>query len=143
MGTPPRLRFDGAPNHVAGPLEPRPAAPPLARGLERSLEKKLRRGDVAIDARIDLHGMTAERARVALARFLRQRQADGARCALVITGKGQRRDSGGKPGVIRTALPEWLAADDLRPLVFAHRPAHAKHGGDGAAYVFIRKAPRG
>lgn len=136
---PPKLRFDTPPRHLQSPPAEHASAPPLARGLERSVEKRLRRGDIAIDGQIDLHGMTAERARTALARFLRQKQMEGARCVLVVTGKGQRLDSGGKPGVIRTALPAWLAADDLRGLVFAHRSAHVKHGGDGASYVFIRK----
>ncbi|MEM7522433.1 MAG: Smr/MutS family protein [Pseudomonadota bacterium] len=139
---PPRLRIDPSRARFDGPPPEDAKAPPLARGLERSIEKRIRRGDVAIDGRIDLHGMTAERARTALTRFLRMKQAEGARCALVITGKGQRVGSGGAPGVIRTALPEWLAADDLRPLVFAHRPSHAKHGGDGASYVFLRKSGR-
>ena len=136
---PPKLRFDAPPRHLSAPPPAHAAAPPLATGLERSLEKRLRRGDVAIDAEIDLHGMTAERARAALARFLRRKQLEGARCALVVTGKGRRMDSGGEPGVIQSALPGWLAADDLRGMVFAHRLAHPKHGGDGACYVFMRK----
>ncbi|MEM6492433.1 MAG: Smr/MutS family protein [Pseudomonadota bacterium] len=139
---PAKLRFEASDRRADASPVPQASAPPLATGLERALEKRARRGDLAIDAKIDLHGMTAERARAALARFLRSAQGEGRRCVLVVTGKGQRIDQGGRPGIIREALPDWLRADDLRPYAFAHRLAHAKHGGDGARYVFLRKQKR-
>ena len=58
----------------------------------------------------------------------------GHQCVLVITGKGR-----GGEGVLRAQLPRWLSQPDLRPLVSRLAPAHARHGGSGAFYVFLRE----
>lgn len=102
---------------------------------ERSGEKRVRRGRVEIDGKIDLHGMTQVEARAALARFLGRLAAKDGRCGLVITGKGR---AGGE-GVLRRRLPEWLAEPDLAALSTGYAPAHVRHGGDGAWYVFVRR----
>ena len=44
--------------------------------------------DGTIDGTIDLHGQSREAAQRSLTRFIEARQAAGARCILVITGKG-------------------------------------------------------
>jgi len=95
--------------------------------------KSIRKGRVAIDARIDLHGMTQMEAKKALSSTLMRAAKRGHRCVLVITGKGPRLD-----GVLRTNLPGWLAGAELRPLVTTYAQAHARHGGAGAWYVFLR-----
>lgn len=71
-----------------------------------------------------------------LAAFLRAQQAMGARCVLVITGKGRA----GR-GIIRLRLLDWLSHPDLRPLVAGYSRAHPRHGGDGAFYVLIKTRP--
>lgn len=123
---------------------PQPAAakakPPPA---DRSAERRLRRGRVEIDARIDLHGMTQEAARTALGHFLHAARSRGFRAVLVITGKGkagarERGPGDAPPGVIRRRFPEWLAEPELRHLVSGYATAHRRHGGDGAFYVMIR-----
>ena len=86
-------------------------------------------------ARIDLHGMTHDRARAALTAFLARAQADGWRSALVITGKGYGGD-----GLLKRLAPEWLAAPPLRERIAGVSQAHRRHGGDGALYVALRKA---
>jgi DNA-nicking Smr family endonuclease len=97
-------------------------------------EKRVRRGRLEIDGRLDLHGLTQDEARAALSGFLERLSASGGRCGLVITGKGR---SGGE-GVLRRRLPEWLGEPGLARLVSGYAPAHARHGGDGAWYLFIR-----
>src|SRR5262245_9297780 len=64
-----------------------PATPPLATFARRE-KRELARGRTAIDARIDLHGKTQAQAHAALVRFLHRAQQDGAKFALVVTGKG-------------------------------------------------------
>jgi DNA-nicking Smr family endonuclease len=93
----------------------------------------VRKGRVAIDGRIDLHGMTQVQAKKSLSTALFRSAKRGDRCLLVITGKGPQLD-----GVLRTNLPGWLAGADLRPLITTFAQAHAKHGGAGAWYVFLR-----
>ncbi len=99
----------------------------------RSAER-LRRGRYAIEARLDLHGMTQADAHRALAGFVAGSRAIGRRCVLVITGHG--RISG---GVLKTAAPRWLDEPELRRHVLAITPAQQRDGGAGALYVLLRK----
>src|SRR4051812_674704 len=111
--------------------------------IDRRTVSRLSRGAVAIDARIDLHGMTQQAAHGRLVRFLKEAQADGGRLALVITGKG-RPDADGtfgdERGVLRRAVPLWLSAAEMRPYVIGFGEAAPPHGGSGALYVRIRRA---
>ena len=62
--------------------------PPALAQFDRRLRQRVARGRAAIDARLDLHGMTQKQAHGALLRFLAQAQAQDAKLALVVTGKG-------------------------------------------------------
>jgi len=109
--------------------------------LDRRLTQRLARGRTAIDARIDLHGLTQAEAFAQLTAFLRRARRDGARTVLVITGKGAIGDPEGPArGVLRRQVPLWLSASGLREGVIAFAPAHAEHGGSGALYVRLRRA---
>lgn len=128
-------------NKVGGAGTKRLAAP-----ADFSHNKKVRRGKVEIDGRLDLHGLTQDQARAALFDFIHRGVARGAVCLLVITGKGAGEEAASEylpwwreaPGVIKRRCPEWLAAPDLRPYVSRTARAHQRHGGDGAMYVFLR-----
>jgi DNA-nicking Smr family endonuclease len=123
----------------AAATKPSPAPAELA-PLDRRLKSRLKRGTQAIDARIDLHGMTQNEAHAALMRFLRRAQRDGARFALVITGKGVRGgDDNRERGVLRRQVPLWLRLPEFRPYVIGFEAAHVGHGGEGALYLRIRK----
>ncbi len=122
------------------PASARPAkAPPLA-PLGRRERSRLAKGRRDIDARIDLHGMTQERAHRRLISFLQGAYADGATFVLVITGKGRASVLEGERGVLRRQVPLWLALPDLRSLVVGFEEAHVAHGGEGALYVRLRRA---
>ena len=112
-----------------------PRLPPLA-PLERRLRQRLTRGQVGADASLDLHGLRQDEAFTALVSFLSRQQRRGARVVLVVTGKGGR---GGEPGVLRRAVPLWLAAAPVRGLVIGFEEAGAQHGGSGALYVRLRR----
>ncbi|WP_428698934.1 Smr/MutS family protein [Stappia sp.] len=121
----------------------KPSAPPLS-PLEPRQRRKVARGIRAIDARIDLHGLTQAEAHVRLRGFLTRAQSQGATLVLVITGKG---GAGGSPaaegrGILRRVVPQWLSFPEFRALVVGYEQAHATHGGDGALYVRIRRAGR-
>lgn len=112
-----------------------PITPP-----DRGGERKVRRGKVDIDGRLDLHGHTQDSAFAALTAFLYAAHGRGAQCVLVVTGKGGRgRVDESAPGILKRRLPEWLAAPGLQPLVSGMAGANRRHGGDGAAYVFLRR----
>ena len=124
-----RIRQESEP---AIPFTPRkkPYAPPQNRQNERAV----RRGRQAISASFDLHGHTRESAFQLLPGFLAREQSKGAQCVIVITGKGKSGE-----GVLRRAFMNWLDLPEARSLVSGYAPAHAKHGGGGAWYVFLRR----
>lgn len=119
------------------PNAPAPIRQPLDRfaGVDRSTAEKVKRGRYPVAGRLDLHGMTQAEAHRALAGFVPRARAAGKRCVLVITGHG--RISG---GVLKAAVPRWLAEPDLRRHVLAVAPAQPQHGGSGALYLLLRKS---
>ena len=127
------------------PRAPKTKAQPHPGPLDPHDAKAIRRGRIAIAARVDLHGMTQDRAHTTLTRFLKKCVSEGSRCVLVITGKGGKRSEADNPyaqfgaGVLRTALPHWLEAPELAPLVIASAPAAPRDGGEGARYVLLRR----
>ncbi len=115
-------------------------------GLDRTISDRLKRGEVDIDARLDLHGMRQHQAHQRLTAFIRLAHAMDHRTVLVITGKGQDKtgsdqgyDPYDRPGVLRKMLPHWLEEAGLRPLIAAVVPAHRRHGGVGAVYIYLRR----
>ena len=113
--------------------------PPAPIALARRDKQQLSRGHAAIDARLDLHGMTQAQAHGALLRFLAHCHADGAKFALVITGKGAPDALPGARGVLRRQVPLWLALAEFRVYVLGFAIANAGHGGDGALYLQLRR----
>ena len=115
-----------------------PAKKPQAQGagLDRRTATRLRRGQIPIDSRLDLHGLTQKEAHASLIATLTDAQARGERCVLVITGKGLSKEGG---GVLKTMLPRWLGEPTIRPMVIGKEVARPHHGGSGALYVLLRR----
>lgn len=111
--------------------------------MDRKAFTRLKRGKSKPEARIDLHGMTAATAHTALTAFLLRAYSDGKRLVLVITGKGKHVDDGDpvprRTGVLRQQLPHWLDQPPLRQIVLQTTPAHQRHGGSGAFYVYLNR----
>jgi DNA-nicking Smr family endonuclease len=123
-----------------GVLPQRPGGVPALSPFLRKEKQKLARGNAAIDARIDLHGMTQAAAHGALRKLLHRAQASGAKFVLVITGKGAPDASRGDRGVLRRQVPMWLALPEFRRYVLGFDVADTGHGGEGALFVRLRKA---
>ncbi|WP_135447759.1 MULTISPECIES: Smr/MutS family protein [Tabrizicola] len=104
---------------------------------------KMRRGKLAPEARIDLHGLTLAEAHPELIRFVLNAHSQGLRLVLVITGKGKRSEDLGpipqRMGALRHQVPHWLRLPPLGPVVLQVSEAHLKHGGAGAYYVYLRR----
>lgn len=127
---------------VMRPLVDRLAAAPL--NMDNRSYGKMKRGKLKPEARIDLHGMTLAEAHPELLAFILGSQAVGRRLVLVITGKGKDRDDGGpiptRFGVLRHQVPQWLSMSPLSQAILQVTPAHLKHGGHGAYYVYLRRS---
>ncbi|MEQ1780227.1 MAG: Smr/MutS family protein [Hyphomonadaceae bacterium] len=100
-------------------------------------QRRIRRGQSEIDARLDLHGHTQDTAHRELIDFLLRQAALQARCVLVITGKGRLGT-----GILRSRLFDWIGDPNLRPFIAGYAQAHPRHGGAGATYIFLRSAKR-
>ncbi len=120
----------------ASPRSPLPAPAPLG----RRLRQRIARGNEALEARLDLHGLTQAGAYDALSGFLRRCQRDGVRTVLVITGKGS---GDGERGVLKRQVPMWLRTAELRGFVAGFEDAGLRHGGAGALYVRLRRPRAG
>ncbi|MEM6535489.1 MAG: Smr/MutS family protein [Pseudomonadota bacterium] len=97
----------------------------------------MRRGQQRIDGRLDLHGYDQVSAWQTIPSFLSRKRSQGARCVIIITGKG----TGGQ-GVLRRNFLQWIEMPEARHLVSGYAPAHPKHGGGGAFYVYLRRSKR-
>jgi DNA-nicking Smr family endonuclease len=127
--------------HLQPRSSPPAKTPPLA-PLGRRMKQRVARGREPIDARLDLHGMTQSKAHAALFNFLQRARSDGARIALVVTGKGAKRGEpgeGDERGVLRRQVPNWLSLPEFRSLIVGFEHAHIGHGGQGALYVRLRR----
>ena len=103
-------------------------------GVQLTVWRKLRRGQYAIEAELDLHGLTVPQARERVHRFLRACQAEGKRCVRIIHGKGKGAE--GKLPVLKGKVNGWLRQKDE---VLAFTSARPQHGGTGAVYVLLRR----
>lgn len=127
-------------------------APVAGEGLDGATRERLKRGQLDPDARLDLHGFTENAAHHALLLFLKTAQSRGAKLVLVVTGKGARAAAPDEPfhmaldkpsrGVLKTAVPRWLKEPGFSTFVTGTQDAHRRHGGTGALYIYLRKAPR-
>jgi DNA-nicking Smr family endonuclease len=115
---------------------PRPQAP-RHHPLEKPVKRKLAKGRLELEARIDLHGLFQSEAHAILHSFLVRAHERGLRHVLVITGKG---GSIGSDGALKRAVPMWFSKPDFRPLISSYEPAAANHGGDGALYVRLSRS---
>lgn len=112
--------------------------------LDAALQRRLRRGLIPIDSRLDLHGMTQAQAYSAVRDCIQRAASLGFRCVLVITGRGSgpedadRHGDGGR-GVLRRSLPGWLNQPELQQHVLALVHAQPRHGGSGAFYVLFKR----
>lgn len=105
-------------------------------GVPPDVVRKLRRGQMPVDARLDMHEMGAAEARAALTAFLADKRARGERCVLVIHGKGEHSPRG--EAILRGEMGAWLSQGPASRHVSAFATAAAHDGGAGAIYVLLR-----
>lgn len=106
-------------------------------GFDRRVLRRLRRGEFALQGHIDLHGLTREEARTAVAKFIREAHDQGKRCVLIVHGRGLR--SKDQIPVLKEKLKAWLTRGSIGTKVLAFASARPYDGGTGAVYVLLRR----
>jgi len=140
---PPPAPSDGIADPAGGAMFPRPASvaaavsgpPASGRLADVSSQRRIRRGQTAVDAQLDLHGHTQDTAYRELIAFIDRERRAGSRCVLIITGKGRLG-----AGVLRARFLDWIASSSIRPLLAGYSRAHPRHGGEGAFYLLLKAA---
>lgn len=104
-------------------------------GVQEGVYRKLRLGKYEPQSRLDLHRVTLKDARIQVTDFLNSASHHGLRTVLITHGKGYHSIT---PGRLKSYVLHWLEEWDL---VLAFHSAKPWHGGAGATYVLLRKAP--
>lgn len=106
-------------------------------GIDPRLVRRLRHGEFAYQAHLDLHRMTRDQARAAVDRFLLESWQSGKRCVLIIHGRG--KNSKDQIPVLKGLVTGWLSRSQWSRHVLAFTSARACDGGAGALYVLLRR----
>jgi len=109
----------------------------MAPGIDRRLLRKLRRGEYALQAHVDLHGQNRAEARATVERFIGGSRSAGHRCVLIIHGRGL--NSKDQIPVLKERVKGWLERGRLGREVLAFVTARPCDGGAGALYVLLRR----
>ena len=111
--------------------------------MDFKLLNKLKQGKIKPEAKLDLHGLNLAQAQPILTKFVLNAHFKGFRLILIITGKGKNSEDHDviprRKGILRTAVPNWLAMEPLSSKILQTTNAHVKHGGGGAFYIYLRK----
>lgn len=101
-------------------------------GIQKKLQRKIKMGQIKIEAVIDLHGYRQHEASLELEAFMEAALKTHSRMVLIIHGKGFRSQS---QAILRPMVQHWLSE---QPMVLAYCPAQPQDGGSGASYVYLK-----
>jgi len=106
----------------------------LRPGIQKNILKKLKRGQIAIQAELDLHGLFVKEAKPMVNEFITGCINKRIHAVRIIHGKG--RGSRDKYPVLKNNLNKWL---QLNQAVLAFCSARPVDGGTGAVYVLFKR----
>ena len=106
-------------------------------GVQDGVFRKLKQGKYPMDARLDLHRMTVEKAREEVFRFIRDAVTYDLRNVMIVPGRGTHSQS--SEAILKSYINKWLPEFEA---VLAFCSAQPQHGGTGAVYVMLKKSER-
>ncbi len=113
------------------------------------INKKLKKGKIPPDQKIDFHGMSLVEAEELLCNTVTSCYNTNKRCILFITGKGvnkkesdYRNETKLYYGKIRSAFSSWIRKPEIEKYILSVEQASLAYGADGAFFVYLRKKPR-
>ena len=111
--------------------------------MDSKLHNKLRQGKLRPESKLDLHGLNLAQAQPILTKFVLNAHSRGLRLILIITGKGKNSEDNDviprRKGILKEAVPNWLAMEPLSSKILQTTNAHVKHGGGGAFYIYLKR----
>ena len=110
------------------------------------LNKKLKKGKIPIDKKIDFHGMAVFEAEILFSETVINCYENNYRSLLFVTGKGVLKKNNENSdqvklyyGKIRGAFFSWVKKNELQKYILAVEQASIEYGADGAFFVYLRK----
>lgn len=100
--------------------------------------RRVRRGEVHPDGKLDLHGLSAGDARRAIEAFVSKRSSEGDRAVLIVHGRGGH--SPGGRGVLRGEIAAWLSQGAIKRFIAAFASQRDADGGSGSVLVLFDRA---
>ena len=113
------------------------------------INKKLKKGKIPPDKKIDFHGMSLIEAEELLCNTVISCYNTNKRCILFVTGKGvnkketdYRNETRLYYGKIRSTFSSWIRKPEIEKYILSVEQASMEFGADGAFFVYLRKKPR-
>ena len=120
--------------------------PSLFKIEKTQINKKLKKGKIPIDKKIDFHGMSVSEAEELFIKTVTSCYKKNMRCLLFVTGKGiikktKTQETGTMLyyGKIRTSFFSWVNKENIQKYILSFEQADIQHGADGAFFVYLRK----
>ncbi len=107
--------------------------------VDKTVLKRLNRGDMNPENHLDLHGLTSSEAASKVTQFIFSSYRAGKRLILVIPGKGKDPKGGSGFGVLNRLVPQLAKSAKLASIILHYQTAHTRHGGTGAYYIYLKK----
>lgn len=110
--------------------------------IDRNTMRRFKKEEFGVQAVLDLHGYTEDKAYPAVYNFITQSYLAKKRYVLIITGKGsfhQNEDVFAPKGILKESVPQWLQTDELKQLILTYIHPSEKLGGSGALYILLRR----
>ena len=111
-----------------------------------TINKKLKKGKIPIDKKIDFHGLSVFEAEVLFTETIKSSYKKNSRCLLFVTGKGflkknkhETNDAKLYYGKIRNNFISWTKKNEVQQYILSVEQASIEHGADGAFFVYLRK----
>ena len=111
-----------------------------------NINRKLKRGKIPIDLKIDLHGLSLYEAEQIFSETVKSCYNRSLRCLLFITGKGIYKKPSSDVdktklyyGKIRNSFLGWSQKKELNKYILNVQQAGIEHGADGAFFIYLRK----
>lgn len=127
---------------------------PLGKNFKHNLElnthadidaqtfKRFKKEKFKIEATLDLHGLTIDKAYDAVYHFIVSSYNQNKRVVLIITGKGlehKEQDIFSPIGSLKQSVPTWLQNDEMKNMILSYTHPTPKLGGSGALYILLRR----